>query len=89
MSKDCRTKRNELAPSRPATWGLYANKWCALLMRLRVHNKKKGVTQVRKSQRTMRQGNKENCETGVEIEIVNDTGVRGNRSGSVRQETRG
>ena len=58
-------------------------------MRLRVHNKKKGITQVRKSQRTMRQGNKENCETGVGIEITNDTGVRGNRSGSVRQETRG
>ena len=58
-------------------------------MRLRVHNKKKGVTRVRKSQRIMRQGNKENCETGVGIEIVNDTGVRGNRSGSVRQEMRG
>ena len=83
MSKGCRTKRNKIAPSRPATWGLYANKQCALLMRLRVHNKKKGIMQVRKSQRTMRQRNKENCETGVEIEIVNDTGVRGNRSGSV------
>ena len=58
-------------------------------MRLRVHNKKKEITRVRKSQRTMRQENKENYETGVEIEIVNDTGVRGNRSGSVRQETRG
>ena len=57
-------------------------------MRLRVHNRKKGVTQVRKSQRTMRQGNKENCETGVGIKITNDTGVRENRSGSVRQETR-
>ena len=89
MSKVCKTKRNELTPSCPATWGLYANKWCALLMRLGVHNKKKRIMQVRKSQRTMRQGNKENCETGVGIEITNDTGVRGNRSGSVRQETRG
>ena len=55
-------------------------------MRLRVHNKKKGITQVRKSQRTMRQENRENCETGVGIEITNDIGVRGDRSGLVRQE---
>ena len=88
MSKGWGTKRNELAPPRPATWGLYANKGCALLMRLRVHNRKRGNMSQEESE-TMRQGNKENCETGVEIEIVNDTGVRGNRSGSVRQETRG
>ena len=57
-------------------------------MQLRVHNRKRGNASQEESE-TMRQGNKENCETGVEIEIVNDTGVRGNRSGSVRQETRG
>ena len=45
-------------------------------MRLRVHNRKMGNTSQEESE-TMRQGNKENCETGVGIEIVNDTGVRG------------
>ena len=45
-------------------------------MRLRVHNRKRDNTSQEESE-TMGQGNKENCETGVEIEIVNDTGVKG------------
>ena len=64
----------------PSSYGyrefIYANKRCALLMRLRVHNRKGGNTSQEESE-TMRQGNKENCETGVGIKIVNDTGVKG------------
>ena len=41
------------------------------------------------ARKTVKREHKENCKTGVGIKITNDTGVRGNRSGSVRQETRG
>ena len=45
-------------------------------MLLRVHNRKRGNKGQEEAEK-MRKGNKENCETGVEIEIVNDTGVKG------------
>ena len=64
---------------------IYANKRCALLMRLGVHIKKRGQRgQKGETRKTVRQGTEENCKTGKSRKTARKT-IKGGTRKTVRQ----